>query len=69
MAKKKLDSKSDRLVEAGVQQAQSAGQIQTRLTKALATRAAVDEEINGLRNVLQGHQLAAQAVLEQLQEK
>ncbi len=69
MAKKKLDSSVDRLVEAGVEQAKTANQIQTRLTKALATRAAVDEEINGLRNVLQGHQLAAQAVLEQLQEK
>ncbi|KKK50945.1 hypothetical protein LCGC14_3119960 [marine sediment metagenome] len=68
MTKKKLDSSVDRLVEVGVQQAKTANQIQTRLTKALATRAAVDEEINGLRNVLQGHQLAAQAVLAQLQE-
>ncbi len=69
MAKKASDNKIEQLVEIGVDQAKTAGQIQTRLTKALATRAQIDEEINGLRNVLQGHQLAAQAVLEQLQEK
>ena len=69
MANKKLDSNVDRLVEAGVEQAKTAGQIQTRLVKALAQRAEIDEEINGLRNVLQGHKLAAAAVIAQLQEK
>lgn len=68
-AKKDLDNSNDKLIEVGAEQAQSAGQLQARLTKALATRAEIDEEINGLRNVLQGHQLATQAVLAQLQEK
>ena len=37
-------------------------QIATRLEKALSNRARIDEEINGLRNIAKGYELAGQSV-------
>lgn len=39
-------------------------QLNNRLTIALAAKAKLDEEINGLRNVLQGFDLASNAAAE-----
>ena len=60
---------NDRLQIAREAQWQSEKELRARLSTALAARATIDEEINGLRNVLQGHQLAVQPVQAQLQEK